>query len=130
MFWDLIKYKLIETINMPYQCDKISIQLNDGNLFVGGNYKFCLIDIIAKQIVFTYEDNDLKYIHSLFQWDDDTILCGGKNGNLYTVTLSMPKLIKINEMHNSYLYGICRKDDKLITCSDDWKILVWRLKKI
>ena len=122
-----------------YQCDNVieevkcystnSIyQIDKDRVIVGGTYSFCIVNIDKCVIEKRIRDDSLDYVTCFLKLrDDNTILCGCRNGLFcfYDMKRDEYKLIKTN--HKEFITDLLLIDDNtFLSCSTDKTIKVWK----
>ena len=94
--WDMNTYKIVTTFEVTFDDIETMIETTNHKLLVGGFSKLTIIDLDKKVIEIVLKDEKFKYIDSLLELRDGTILLGCGNGELALLNLST-KEYTINE---------------------------------
>lgn len=126
-FW-LLNSSFCEGVINDVECYSKNnlIEVRDGLVLSGGEYKIYFIDAIGKKLIKTVDY--LNTIYSMIQVDEENILAGDRWGRLLSFNINDDSLILVNSVHNSTVNDIIwlsNNEKRLITCSGDQTIKVW-----
>ena len=128
IFWENSTYDFVEEINDVYCCYSNSLlEVKDNRIIVGGENEVILINGKEMKIEKVVELQSSGYIRCIIEMNDGTVLCGCENELVHLSNDEYDVIYIKEEPHDDETSGMLMlKDDRLITCSWDNSIKVWK----
>lgn len=131
IFWDNVTYEPNHIIEEVKCCDSNSlIEIGEDKIVVGGN-KVTVINSLRFEIEKIVDLDEGVLVHTMIELGDGSILCGGGQDNdgmfIHLASKEYNVLNLKNKIHEKSIKAIIlMHDDRIITCSGDETIKIWK----
>ena len=125
--WDESTYECIKIINDVYCVYWNSLsKMNDNTLLGGGYNVIYVVDIQSYKVVKKIEAQSSDWICCINVLKNGLIIFGNEKGEICCTDISSDKKIFRNKLHNHYVLCLIESEDKLISCSYDKTINIYK----